>query len=121
MQTIIPWVSNLYTESLIAEVRARFGEDFLGFWMLGGMSGGGMGFVFEPRRKAEAQEQLQEIMSRTKRRLENALPFAMEPVVYDFQINERGTIGRVDAVGVGAAAARVLPDDRPAPRQAQAP
>ncbi len=91
LQTIIPWVSNLYTESLIAEVRERFGEDFLGFWMLGGMSGGGMGFVFEPQRKAEAQEQLQEIMSRTKRRLENALPFAMEPVVYDFQINERGT------------------------------
>ncbi|MBV9926075.1 MAG: UTP--glucose-1-phosphate uridylyltransferase [Acidobacteria bacterium] len=91
LQTIIPWVSNLYTETLIAEVRAQFAEEFQGFWMLGGMSGGGMGFIFEPRRKLEAQERLQETMSRAKRRLENALPFAMEPVVYDFSINERGT------------------------------
>ena len=30
-------------------------------------------------------------MSETKRRLEHAVPFAMEPVVYDFAINERGT------------------------------
>ena len=30
-------------------------------------------------------------MSQTKRELEHALPFAMEPVVYDFAINERGT------------------------------
>jgi hypothetical protein len=95
LQTIIPWVSNLYTESLIAEVREGFAEDFRGFWMLGGMSGGGMGFIFEPGRKAEAQERLQEIMSRTKRRLEDALPFAMEPVVYDFSINERGTVAEL--------------------------
>ena len=30
-------------------------------------------------------------MSATKRELQHALPFAMEPVVYDFAINERGT------------------------------
>ena len=30
-------------------------------------------------------------MRETKRRLERAVPFAMEPVVYDFAINERGT------------------------------
>ena len=30
-------------------------------------------------------------MSQTKRELQHALPFAMEPVVYDFAINERGT------------------------------
>ena len=30
-------------------------------------------------------------MSRTKRELESALPFAMEPVVYDFAINETAT------------------------------
>ena len=46
--------------------------DFWGFWMLGGMSGGGMGFIFAPARKAEAQERLQEIMSETKRELEHA-------------------------------------------------
>src|SRR5207247_7468690 len=39
-----------------------------------------------------AQRRLQEIMSQTKSELEEALPFAMEPVVYDFAINERGTV-----------------------------
>jgi len=91
IQTIIPWASTHYTESLIEQVRAEFGSDFWGFWMLGGMSGGGMGFIFAPERKAEAQRRLQEIMSATKRELEHALPFAMEPVVYDFAINEHGT------------------------------
>jgi hypothetical protein len=91
IQTIIPWASNAFTESLIATVRAEFGQDFWGFWMLGGMAGGGMGFIFDPKRKTEAQIRLQEIMSQTKRELEYALPFAMEPVVYDFAINERGT------------------------------
>ena len=91
LQTIIPWASNAFTESLIASVQKEFGADFWGFWMLGGMAGGGMGFIFEPKRKAEAQRRLQEIMSQTKRELEHALPFAMEPVVYDFAINEHGT------------------------------
>jgi hypothetical protein len=91
IQTIIPWASNAFTESLISSVRAEFGGDFWGFWMLGGMSGGGMGFIFEPGRKAAAQQRLQEIMSRTRRELQHALPFAMEPVVYDFAINEHGT------------------------------
>jgi hypothetical protein len=91
LQTIIPWASNAFTESLIASVRGEFAEDFWGFWMLGGMSGGGMGFIFDPKRKAGAQRRLQEIMSQAKRDLQHALPFAMEPVVYDFAINERGT------------------------------
>jgi hypothetical protein len=91
IQTIIPWAGNLYTQTLIEGARAAFGDDFWGFWMLGGMSGGGMGFLFHPRRKAEAQHRLQAIMSETKRRLEHAVPFAMEPVIYDFAINERGT------------------------------
>jgi hypothetical protein len=91
IQTIIPWAGNHYTETLIRETRAAFGEDFWGFWMLGGMSGGGMGFIFAPQRKAEGQEFLRKLMSRTKQVLASALPFAMEPVVYDFAINEHGT------------------------------
>jgi hypothetical protein len=55
------------------------------------MAGGGMGFIFTPQVKAAAQEALAEIMRRTKRELEHALPFAMEPVVYDFAVNDRGT------------------------------
>ncbi|MFN9369466.1 MAG: UTP--glucose-1-phosphate uridylyltransferase [Planctomycetia bacterium] len=91
IQTIIPWATNLYTETIIDRVKARFGADFRGFWMLGGMAGGGMGFIFTPQVKGAAQGALGEIMRRTKRELEHALPFAMEPVVYDFAVNERGT------------------------------
>jgi hypothetical protein len=93
IQTIIPWATNLFTESVIARVRQEFGADFWGFWMLGGMAGGGMGFIVAPARKVEAQVRLQAIMSETKRELQTALPFAIEPVVYDFAINERGTWG----------------------------
>lgn len=91
IQTVIPWAGNLYTDTLIERVRAEFGNGFWGFWMLGGMSGGGMGFLFSPERKAAAQHRMQEIMRATKRELEYAVPFAMEPVVYDFAINEAGT------------------------------
>jgi len=91
IQTIIPWATNLFTESLIEKVRAEFGEDFWGFVMLGGMSGGGMGFIFAPERKGEGQARLQALLSETKHELEKSLPFAMEPVVYDFAINENGT------------------------------
>ena len=91
IQMIIPWASNLYTERLIERVQAEYGERFWGFWMLGGMSGGGMGFIFDPAVRPVAQERMQHIMSQTKAELESALPFAMEPVVYDFAINERGT------------------------------
>ena len=91
IQAIIPWASNLYTERLIQEAQARYGKDFWGFWMMGGMAGGGMGFIFDPKVKPRAQAEMQSIMQETKRQLESAVPFAMEPVVYDFAINERGT------------------------------
>jgi hypothetical protein len=91
IQTIIPWAGNLYTDTLIRRVRGEMGDDFWGFWMLGGMSGGGMGFLFAPHLKALAQERLQAIMSATKREMEHAVPFAMQPVVYDFAVNEHGT------------------------------
>ena len=91
IQTIIPWAGNLYTDRLIEQTRAAFGANFWGFWMLGGMSGGGMGFIFDPRHKAAGMARLHEIMRDTKKRMERAVPFAMGPVVYDFAINERGT------------------------------
>jgi hypothetical protein len=91
IQTIIPWATNYFTETLIGRVSAEFGKNFWGFWMLGGMSGGGMGFIFAPESKPAAQQRLQVLMSALKLELQHALPFAMEPVVYDFAINERGT------------------------------
>ncbi len=95
LQTIIPWASNLFTETLIQEVRTAFGTHFWGFWMLGGMSGGGMGFIFDTARKAEAHERLGEIMCDVSHRLAGGVPFAMQPVVYDFSINERGTFAQL--------------------------
>jgi hypothetical protein len=50
-----------------------------------------MGFLFNPDRKAEAQVRMQAIMSEARRQMEHSMPFAMEPVVYDFAINELGT------------------------------
>ena len=91
IQTIIPWTTNLYTETLINRVRSTYQDKFWGFWMLGGMSGGGMGFMFAPHEKQNAQAGLLKIMRTAKRELEHALPFAMEPVVYDFAINHHGT------------------------------
>ncbi len=91
IQSIIPWATNLYTESIIREVEKEFGKDFLGFLMLGGMSGGGMGFFFAPAKRDHAKHRLQEIMSAQKRKFQHGIPFAMEPVVYDFAVNEKGT------------------------------
>ena len=93
LQTIIPWATNHFTETLIARVSEKFGDDFWGFWMLGGMSGGGMGFIVDPSRKQEALNIIHDLMLQTKGELENALPFAMDPVVYDFEINPHGTFG----------------------------
>lgn len=91
IQEIIPWATNLYTETLIRRISDEFKENFWGFWMMGGMSGGGMGFIFDPSSKQKGQERLQEIMSQIKSDYEYAIPFAMDPVVYDFRINENGT------------------------------
>ncbi|MSR59422.1 MAG: UTP--glucose-1-phosphate uridylyltransferase [Planctomycetaceae bacterium] len=91
LKGIIPWVSNCFTETIIREARSRLGEDFWGFLMLGGMSGGGMGFFVAPHRHAAFRDEIREIMLRVKGELGDALPFAMEPVVYDFHINPHGT------------------------------
>ena len=91
IQAIIPAATNAFTEALIAAAHGRFGADFWGFWMLGGMSGGGMGFIVAPERKPEAQQFLRAEMSRLRGELRTSLPFAMEPVVYDFAVNPHGT------------------------------
>jgi len=96
IQEIIPWATNLYTETLISLIKEEFKENFWGFWMMGGMSGGGMGFIFDPSVKSIAQDRLQVLMSETKRKFEHSIPFAMEPVVYDFRINENGTFANLN-------------------------
>ena len=95
IKDVIPWATNLYTESLIQQVREEFGQDFWGFWMLGGMAGGGMGFLFAPWKREEAQKRMGKILLDTKKQYETALPFAMDPVTYKFAINEVGTQAKV--------------------------
>ena len=95
LQKIIPWCTNLFTNSMVDQCREKYGDKFWGFWMLGGMAGGGMGFIFDPAVKPEAQAWLQTAMTQTKRELETRLPFAMDPVVYNFEINDRGTWGEL--------------------------
>ena len=97
LKRVIPWVTNAYTESIINQARAQLGPDFWGFLMLGGMSGGGMAFFVEPSRHDEFQDRIAAIMTRTKAALDDALPFAMQPVVYDFRINSRGTFASLDS------------------------
>jgi galactokinase/mevalonate kinase-like predicted kinase len=95
LKQIIPWVSNQFTEEVIRRAHAALGADFWGFLMLGGMSGGGMGLFVAPRRHAGFRDEIQAIMHAVKTDLEDALPFAMEPVVYDFAINSRGTVAEL--------------------------
>ncbi len=99
IQTIIPWATNKYTELIISGVTEKFGSDFWGFWMLGGMAGGGMGFIFNPEKKAEGQIFLKSLMLTLKKELEDSVAFAMDPVVYDFAINEFGTIATLNQAG----------------------
>ncbi|MEZ6107284.1 MAG: hypothetical protein R3B96_14475 [Pirellulaceae bacterium] len=95
LQAIIPWATNRFTDLLIERCREHWGDRFWGFWMLGGMSGGGMGFIFDPAIRDQAASWMSELMSRTKRELETSLPFAMEPVVYDIAINDHGSSARL--------------------------
>lgn len=92
LKGIIPWVSNQFTEAIIREASAVLGTDFWGFLMLGGMSGGGMAFFVAPHRRDAFRGEIAGIMRRIKAELDDALPFAMEPVVYDFRINPAGTV-----------------------------
>ena len=95
LKTIIPWVTNRFTETIIARARERYQQDFWGFLMLGGMSGGGMAMFVAPERRQTFRDDIREIMVAAKRELEDALPFAMDPVVYDFEINNLGTLAQL--------------------------
>ena len=66
IQTIIPWATNLYTESIIASARQRVREGFLGLLDARRHVRWGMGFLFDPSRKSEARIRLREIMRTEK-------------------------------------------------------
>ncbi len=96
IQNIIPSANTAYTEKIIERTKKEFNDKFWGFWMMGGMSGGGMGFIFDPEIKKQAQEWLLKTMLAIKKEMETAVPFAMDPVVYDFKINENGTFASLN-------------------------
>lgn len=91
LKEIIPWISSRYVETIIKKAKERFGDDFYGFQMLGGMSGGGMGMYVNPARYDELKGQLLNLLLETKKEFETSLPFAMDPVVYNIKINNKGT------------------------------
>ncbi|RLD12415.1 MAG: UTP--glucose-1-phosphate uridylyltransferase [Chlamydiae bacterium] len=95
IKKIIPWASNAFTEKLIAQVKKQFGKKYLGFIMLGGASGGGMGFIVKPEIHSEFCASILKIMRSLKKKYEYALPFAMEPIVYDFNLNYKGIQAKI--------------------------
>jgi len=112
--SIIPWATNAFTEALVERTRAEFGDRYWGFWMLGGMSGGGMGLLFDPSVRDHAADRLGPLMAELEGELGDALPFAMTPVVYDFDFNEDGSVaecvdGLIDGTEASTASARAAP------------
>jgi UDP-N-acetylglucosamine pyrophosphorylase len=91
IKEIIPWASTYFTEQIIAKAKKQFGKDYYGFLMLGGMSGGGMGMFVSPGRYEEYKMEVLNILSGTKQELSASMPFAMEPVVYNWRINHKGS------------------------------
>ena len=91
IKTIIPWASTHFTERIIEKAKEKLGTAYWGFLMMGGMSGGGMGIFVDPENYAEHRDTILDILRTTKAELSTSAAFAMEPVVYDFEINHKGS------------------------------
>lgn len=91
IKTIIPWATTHFTETIINKAKAILGSDYWGFLMLGGISGGGMGMFVNPAVHSKAKDIILTILEETKREMSTSLPFAMNPVVYNFKINNKGS------------------------------
>jgi UDP-N-acetylglucosamine pyrophosphorylase len=91
IKTIIPWASTYFTEQIISKAKKTFGADYYGFLMLGGMSGGGMGTFVNPEKYEASKSKMLEILSETRQELAASMPFAMNPVVYNWSINHKGS------------------------------
>lgn len=92
IKTIIPWATTYFTETIISRAKQIFGADYWGFLMLGGMSGGGMGMFVNPDKYAPAKDKILKLLQDTKNEMAAYLPFAMDPVVYNFNINAKGSM-----------------------------
>ena len=54
-----------------------------------------MGFIFDPAVREQAAEWLQQMMLDVKHEMQDRVAFAMDPVVYDFEINDNGTFAEL--------------------------
>jgi UDP-N-acetylglucosamine pyrophosphorylase len=90
IQQVIPGVNNAFTHDLIERLKEEFQEDYWGFLMLGGMSGGGMAFIINPDVKKIFKKRIAEIMHQLKNIYSSSFPFIINPVVYDFEFNHDG-------------------------------
>ncbi|MEO0478226.1 MAG: UTP--glucose-1-phosphate uridylyltransferase [Planctomycetota bacterium] len=95
IRAIVPQATNSYTERLRECVDEEFGEHSLGFVMLGGMSGGGMGFFLDPAAGEDRRLRVQAVLDRVHREVQDGVSFAMAPRVFDFNIDEVGTRARL--------------------------
>ena len=95
LQQIIPWVNNAFTENLISIVEKEFKDDYWGFLMLGGMSGGGMAFIVNPEIRELFKTRITSIMHKLKEIYNFSFPFIIEPVVYDFEFNHEGIVAHL--------------------------
>jgi UDP-N-acetylglucosamine pyrophosphorylase/galactokinase/mevalonate kinase-like predicted kinase len=95
IQQIIPGVNNAFTQDLIAKVKNEFNENYWGFLMLGGMSGGGMAFIINPEIKKTFKNRVAAIMRELKELYEFSLPFIIDPAVYDFKLNHDGIVAQL--------------------------
>lgn len=95
IQPIIPWVNNAFTKQLILTLESEFNDDYWGFLMLGGMSGGGMAFIVRPSIKDGFKNRAFEIMETLKTIYNASYPFIIDPVVYDFKLNREGIVSRI--------------------------
>jgi UDP-N-acetylglucosamine pyrophosphorylase/galactokinase/mevalonate kinase-like predicted kinase len=95
IQQVIPWVNNAFTEDLIQRVKEEFRDDYWGFLMLGGMSGGGMAFVINPVIQGAFKKRVLEIMKELKALYSFSFPFIIDPLVYDFEFNHEGVVAQL--------------------------
>lgn len=95
LRAILPWIASRYVDRVIERLEAELGEQFWGFQMLGGMAGGGMGIYVAPEAREHARTRLLSILREEKRAHEGGSAFAMEPLVYDWAWNQRGTVAEL--------------------------
>jgi len=88
--TILPEARNAFTEALIARVRGALGDAYRGFWMLGGTSGGGMGFWVAPGRRAEAVDRIAAALDTAQADVRDRFDL-QPPLVYDLSLDETGS------------------------------